>query len=280
MKNKKISALIITVLIATNMIGCSVAIPDKNGNGTGIENSSGKNQQNIYKVTQDKAGEKLNVVVTNPLNSKVSLTFNSTQEYDFVLYKDGKQIYRWSEDKAFGEMMVKKEIGPKKSLEYSIDLSSLGLKEGEYKYEFYLVANEMKDISHKTGVVTIGKKDSNGNGGIAYFPLKYELKSQDDKNLIVEVKNQNEKPMKLTYSSGQRFDIRFYKEGKVVYTWSQDKSFIQSFSEKTLIQGESEFYEVNLKELPLPKGSYEYEFFSVAKELSNSSPLKGKITIK
>jgi hypothetical protein len=280
MKMKKISGMIVAAFMAANLVGCGTILPYKNGNGVGIENDFGKNQLNIYKVTQNKEENKLNVVVTNPLSSKVNLTFNSTQEYEFVLYKDGKQVYKWSEDKAFGKMIVKKEIGPKKSLEYSIDLSSLGLKDGEYKYEFYLVANEMKNVAPKTGNITIGKKTNGGNAGIAYFPLKYALKSQDAKKLVVEVKNQNEKPMTLTYSSGQTFDIKLYRVGKHVYTWSQDKNFIQLFTEKTLIQGGSEVYEVNLEELTLPKGEYDYEFYSVAKELSNTPYLKGKVTIK
>ncbi|MPN44369.1 hypothetical protein SDC9_191934 [bioreactor metagenome] len=74
--------------------------------------------------------------------------------------------------------------------------------------------------------------------------------------------------------------MKFYQDGKHVYTWSQDKSFIQLFSEKILLQGESEIFNINLEELPLSKGVYDYEFYSVAKELSNLSPLKGKITIK
>lgn len=280
MKGRKICALIVTLFIAASVVGCSSIVPYGNGGKPGIENEEIKNNLNIYKVTFDKKANKLDVVVTNPLKTKVNLTFGSTQEYDFILYKDGKQVYKWSQDKAFGKMIVKREIGPKGSLKYSLDLSSLSLEEGQYKYEFYSVANELKDIPHKTGVINIGKENNNGNGGIAYYPLKYEVKNGNDDKLVIEVRNQNEKPITLTYTSGQMYDIKFYQNGKHVYTWSQDKNFIQMISEKTIIQGESEIYEVNLDELTLPKGEYQYEFYSVAKELSNVPVLKGKITIK
>jgi len=276
MKNKKLSVIIASMIIVTSLVGCSTVVSYKNENGLGLENATVKNGVNIYNVNQDKEGNKLNIIVSNPLNSKVKLTFGSTQEYDFILYnKEGKQIYKWSDDKAFGEMIVNKEIAAKGKLEYSIDLSDLKLKAGEYKYEFYLVANEMRNIPHKTGKLI--KKD---NSGIAYFPLKYEVKSTSGKELIVEVKNQTENPIKLTYTSGQKFDMKFYKDGKHVYTWSQDKNFIQMLSEKTLLQGESEIFNINLEELPLSKGVYDYEFYSVSKELSSVPTLKGKITIK
>lgn len=276
MRMRKIGALMLALSLAFGVVGCASA----NSNmGSSIKDEQTDIDLGIYKVTQQKGKDNLKITMMNPLKSKVTLTFGSTQEYEFLLFKDGVEVYKYSKDKSFAKMIVKKEVESKGKLEYNIDLSSLGLKEGNYQYEFYLVANELTNLARKEGTLTIGKKSSNGTG-IAYFPLKYELQSLDSDKLKVQVKNQNERPAILTYTSGQRFDIKFYKNGKLAYTWSQDKLFIQEVTEKTIIQGESEVYEVNLKELPLEKGTYEYEFYSTAKELSKAPYLTGSLTIK
>lgn len=275
MRMRKIAALMLAVSLSLGVVGCTSV----NSNiSSGIGDEQKDSDLGIYKVTQQKGKDNLKITIMNPLKTKVTLTFGSTQEYEFVLFKDGKEVYKYSKDKSFAKMIVKKEVESKGKLEYNIDLSSLGLKEGNYQYEFYLVANELTNLGHKEGTLTIGKKSS--NGGIAYFPLKYELQSIDNEKLKVQVKNQNETPITLTYNSGQRFDIKFYKEGKLAYTWSQDKLFIQEVTEKTIIQGESEVYEVSLKDLPLEKGTYKYEFYSTAKELSKAPYLTGSLTIK
>ena len=276
MRMRRIAALMLGLSLTLGAVGCASA----NSNiSSSIGNEQKDNELGIYKVTQQKGKDNLKIIIMNPLKSKVTLTFGSTQEYEFLLYKDGKEVYKYSKDKSFGKMIVKKEVEGKGKLEYNIDLSYLALKEGNYQYEFYLVANELTNLAHKEGTLTIGKKNSNG-GGIAYFPLKYEFQSSDSDKLKVQVKNQNERPITLTYSSGQRFDMKFYKDGKLVYTWSQDKLFIQKVTEKTIIQGESEVYEVNLSDVPLEKGNYEYEFYSTAKELNKTPYLKGSLIIK
>jgi len=117
-------------------------------------------------------------------------------------------------------------------------------------------------------------------GGIAYFTPKYEVVSQTDQKLIIEVRNQNTTVATYNYSSGQRYDFRLSRNGEVVYTWSADKSFILVTSVSTVKQGESEVYTVNLTDLPVEKGTYQLEFYSVAKELTEVEHLKLNITIK
>jgi len=117
-------------------------------------------------------------------------------------------------------------------------------------------------------------------GGIAYFAPKYEIVSQTPDELVVEVKNQNTTVATYNYSSGQKFDLRLSQNGKVAYTWSADKLFIQATSVSTVKQAESEIYTVDLTDLPVEKGNYELEFWSVAKELKDVQPLKLNITIK
>ena len=122
--------------------------------------------------------------------------------------------------------------------------------------------------------------DTQTPNGIAYFAPKYEVVSQTDDELIIEVKNQNTTVATYSYSSGQRYDLRLSQNGELLYTWSSDKSFLQATSESKVTQGESEIYTVDLTDLPTEKGTYELEFWSVAKELKNIEPLSLNITIK
>lgn len=298
MMKKKVGYLVLICVMAASLVGCTSKVINKDVNESDkeIEENIENSKNNVYKVIQGDDEKSLNITAINPLKVKVALSFNTTQEYEFVLLKKGKEVYRFSKNMAFGEMMSTKVVEPKGSLEYNINLEALGLEKGTYDYEFYLVANELKTLPHKKGTLTIGKKDTDSknveedkvknpsdsvsdNSEIAYFPLKYDIKVQDEKRLVVEVKNQNERPIDLNYTSGQKYDMKFYKEGRLVYTWSQDKCFTQVLSETKLIQGTSEVYEVDLTKLPLEKGSYEYEFYSVAKELSEAPHLKEKVTI-
>lgn len=279
MVKKKIGYLVLICVMVASLVGCTSKIINKDVSKSDkeIEENIENSKYNVYKVIQGEDGKSLNIITINPLEVKVALSFNTTQEYEFVLLKKGKEVYRFSKNVAFGEMMSTKVVEPKGSLEYDINLEALGLEKGTYDYEFYLVANELKALPHKKGILTIGKKDTDSknveeykvknpndsvsdNSGIAYFPLEYDIKVQDEKRLVVEVKNQNERTIDLNYTSGQKYDMEFYKEGKLIYTWSQDKCFIQVLSETKLIQGASEVYEVDFTKLPLEKGSYEYEF--------------------
>lgn len=122
------------------------------------------------------------------------------------------------------------------------------------------------------------KEDKNiENDGANYAELKYEIVNQDENRMTIHVKNESDTDITLNYTSGQKFDIKFKKDGKDVYTWSSDKSFIQTLSEKIIKPEESEEYVIELGELTLEKGTYDFEFYSVAKELKDISSLKGSI---
>lgn len=117
------------------------------------------------------------------------------------------------------------------------------------------------------------------NGNVDHAVLKYEITYKDENKMIIRVKNESDADITLNYTSGQKFDIKFMQDGKDVYTWSSDKSFMQMISENTIKPGEREEYVIELGELPLEKGTYDFEFYSVAKELKGIPSLKGSIDL-
>ena len=60
------------------------------------------------------------LTVFNYTRDTVSLVFRSTQRYDFLIEKEGEEIWRWSTDKVFAMVMGDEMIGPGESLVYGV----------------------------------------------------------------------------------------------------------------------------------------------------------------
>ncbi|RXT07035.1 BsuPI-related putative proteinase inhibitor [Ammoniphilus sp. CFH 90114] len=79
------------------------------------------------------------------------------------------------------------------------------------------------------------------------------------------LKNQTEREMTLSFSSGQRFDYNIRNaQGDVVKNYAADKLFIQALGEKVLKQGEE--WIITDQADSLPKGEYTIEFWITSKE--------------
>jgi len=75
-------------------------------------------------LTTDKAvyspGEPISITLTvfNYTQDTITFTFASSQWYDFVVKKEGKKIWRWSEEKAFAQVMGEERINTGEKLAY------------------------------------------------------------------------------------------------------------------------------------------------------------------
>ena len=110
--------------------------------------------------------------------------------------------------------------------------------------------------------------------------LVYEIVSVDQDQMIIELTNQTDEEIVLNYMSSQKYNFNLIKNGKSIYNWAADKSFLQVITQVALKPEESEKYIIDLTDLPIKSGEYEIEFFSVAKELENTPALKDKLTIE
>lgn len=128
------------------------------------------------------------------------------------------------------------------------------------------------------------KKNGNGSGpitedkgteGIVAGQLMTELEEmiQDGKiKYIFTIKNNKEKEQVLKFSSTQQFEYTLKDDsGTHVYTYSMDKMFAQTTSEKTLKPGEIFEMEIDLTEdlKKLKPGTYQFEVWSTAKDLDD-----------
>jgi hypothetical protein len=60
----------------------------------------------------------MSLTVTNKGDKPLELIFSSSQRYDFVVEKEGKEIWRWSKDKFFAMVLGEFTLQPDQSLVY------------------------------------------------------------------------------------------------------------------------------------------------------------------
>lgn len=127
-------------------------------------------------------------VITNPTASAVTLTFNTTQIYNFVIMKDNKIIFNWGINMMFAQVITKFTIPANGSKAFSIlwdmiDLKGNKVQEGTYTVKFYLVNNNGAEAQT---TFTIGKS-SESNAVFPdvtdYYISKY-LKVLVDKGIV------------------------------------------------------------------------------------------------
>ncbi|RSK28909.1 proteinase inhibitor [Bacillus sp. HMF5848] len=130
--------------------------------------------------------------------------------------------------------------------------------------------------STTTSEPTPNDDESNDGGGIVAGTLEpsltYEETGDGTYTFFFKVKNQTEQEQTLTFTSGQRFEYKLYKDGEHIYTYSMDKSFIQVMEEIKLKQGEEFLMEATVPDgngdLGAPSeglepGNYKIEFWLV-----------------
>ncbi|CAG9620181.1 BsuPI-related putative proteinase inhibitor [Sutcliffiella rhizosphaerae] len=78
----------------------------------------------------------LHFVVENTGNAAEKVTFRSGQRYDYILYRDGVRVEKFSEGKMF--TMIYEEIAVNAGQELSFDIPLNNLKPGRHKIIVWL----------------------------------------------------------------------------------------------------------------------------------------------
>jgi len=81
------------------------------------------------------AGEevKLSTTVTNKSSTPAELVFPSTQRYDFTVLREGKEVWRWSNDKTFAMILESLLLKPDEKQTYRETWKPKDAATGEYK---------------------------------------------------------------------------------------------------------------------------------------------------
>lgn len=93
--------------------------------------------------------------------------------------------------------------------------------------------------------------------GIAAGDVMATLSKTSDRVFQFTLKNQTEKPVTFTYSSGQRFDYDIKNsQGETVYQYGSEQVFIEAVSSETLKQAEERTYTIDTSRVDLPHDTY------------------------
>ncbi len=108
--------------------------------------------KDFYRVGEPIAAS---LVVLNRSQEKSRLTFSSSQEFDIVLSRGGREIWRWSDDRAFLQVRKTKELGPLDFWQYPVAIPTSGhvyLTSGIYTLEGILKTRDEPLYSNKVQI--------------------------------------------------------------------------------------------------------------------------------
>lgn len=60
----------------------------------------------------------LSLTVSNSSKTPVTLRFSSAKQYDFIVKKDGQEVWRWSQGRMFAMALTEFTLEPQKSKSY------------------------------------------------------------------------------------------------------------------------------------------------------------------
>jgi hypothetical protein len=104
------------------------------------------------------------------------------------------------------------------------------------------------------------------------------LSSDGPVTWVMDVTNERDEPLELTFSTGQSADVALASDGTAVYRWSDEMLFTQALRTVTLTPGER-FGAVLPGELTVEPGDYDIEGWFVANEIRDLT-VAGSITVE
>lgn len=164
-------AIVAMVIISGMLMSACGTAPQQVGNTNG--GNSGIVAGEISSSLLEKEAMLYEYHVKNQTEQEVTMKFSSSQRYDFsISTKDGKEMYKFSTVALFLNVEGEEVLKPGDELAYEINLTELGLPEGEYVLsvwmtpttgEVYKVSKDVKitvtqDIVQAEGVF-IGQMD-------------------------------------------------------------------------------------------------------------------------
>lgn len=161
------------------------------------------------------------LTVKNDSDTKISRNFTFGNKYDFIVKRDGKEIWRWSDN--FNFISVKQNIvlDPDEKITYSENFKPK--RTGKYTVEAYFMGeSSKKPVATKVFYVT----DNN----IEEKNLSYKLDILEDKPnlLILKVTNDSKNEFTITTPTSQVNDFLVNKNGEKYWQWSDDQKFKKS----------------------------------------------------
>jgi hypothetical protein len=190
--------------------------------------------------------------VKNNTGKNITTRFNSGQRYDFVVKKDGKKVWRWSDDYDFITVIQNVTFEPGKKESYAARW--VADDPGNYTVEAYFMGKSTTKPVLTKNFTVLRKEETN--------KLQYNLEIVKGKPniFILMVTNPLNKKLEVTTPTGQIYDFLLIKDGKKVWQWSDGQGFTQAVQKLTFEPKETKVYFAQYE--TTTKGDYQlYGFF-------------------
>jgi hypothetical protein len=104
------------------------------------------NESLAASLNAEVVGDTVNLAlrVTNPTDEAVELTFPSGQSFDFVVTRQGRELWRWSEDRMFTQAIRYERIEPGETRVYESAWVPPPGVEGELAVRGFLTARDQR----------------------------------------------------------------------------------------------------------------------------------------
>lgn len=133
--------------------GCEVNW-DKASKTITLKSNSDNLLQDSYQMLTE--AENFKFIFTNTSENNLELNFNSGQKFEFILSKDGKEAWKYSNEMMFTQALETITLKPGETIEFLLNKDELPKEfTGEHTFEFYIVANELNNLDHFVGKVSL-----------------------------------------------------------------------------------------------------------------------------
>ena len=179
---------------------------------------------------------KMSLTVKNGSKKDVSISYASSQKYDFQLLDANKKVlYTWSADKSFAQAKSADKLKPGATLTFSETLSGSAYAaiRGKIAYFRATITGSADFIDAKGYEVK-----PVGNPLISVIP-RASLNT-DFIRMGVSIKNGSRSPVSVAHATAQKYDFQLLDANfRLLYTWSKDKTFAQAKSSTSVLPGKS-----------------------------------------
>lgn len=197
-------------------------------------------------------------LVTNPSNQVVKLNFPTAREFELILKKGNKIVWRYSDTQEFDKKGRQEDFLPGHAKFYKVDVPKLSA--GNYTLNAYFAGGPSagRVVAQTQFSVGTTQKPPTDN---QKQDLSYRLFQVNDQELMFVVKNDSGKNIRLSFPSAKEFDITvFNSTWQKVWQDSWTKWYSQRTKTEVLAPGQAKVYTTKIPKLG--KGTYyAYAYF-------------------
>ncbi|HEY3297327.1 MAG TPA: BsuPI-related putative proteinase inhibitor, partial [Armatimonadota bacterium] len=124
----------------------------------------------------------MTLAVTNTGNDPQRIDLRDAQQYDFVVSRNGREVWRWSRDKAFAQPLTTITLRPGQTMTFrekwdQMDNNGRRVSAGEYEIAAMLNVNDRQKLDAEPTTIEITRA---GGGSQSYEDLRLSLDTDRD----------------------------------------------------------------------------------------------------